>query len=68
MKLGDRFKVKGGKVHVWERNTYMAGEAYCGIGHDSGHDTKTREPVTCAHCLRKLGKIKTVATMAGVKI
>jgi hypothetical protein len=66
MKLGDRFKVKGGKVHVWEHDSYMHGVAFCGNVYWSKVDTATAEPVTCAHCLRKLGKIKTIATLAGV--
>jgi hypothetical protein len=67
MKLGDRFKVKGGKVHCVVDSWYWT--AFCGLyASDMVGVTDTREPVTCGHCLRKLGKIRTVATVAGVKI
>ena len=60
MKQGDRFKVKGGKVHCVGE---WYGMSFCYL--DSFRtDKPTNAPVTCAHCLRKLAKIKAIATMA----
>ena len=60
MKLGDRFKVKGGKVHVITEMEYTA---TCGV--TAWCIERTNAPVTCQHCLRKLDKIKAIALMAG---
>ena len=61
MKLGDRFKVKGGKVHCVVEKEWTA---VCGLPAYL-KDKPTSEPVTCQHCLRKLDKIKAIALMAG---
>ena len=61
MKLGDRFKVKGGKVHVVACYKWFT---VCGIALGV-FDRTTSAPVTCQHCLRKLDKIKAIALIAG---
>ena len=61
MKLGDRFKVKGGKVHITAEREWFA---VCGMALGV-YDNTTSAPVSCHHCLRKLDKIKAIALMAG---
>ena len=66
MKLGDRFKVNGGKVHVvleWINSATCGAEIW--RGYNSVQAERTSAPVTCHHCLRKLAKIKAIALMAG---
>ena len=61
MKLGDRFQAKGGKVHVcgdWG--------AMCGQFIYHADVIKVSAPVSCKNCLRKLAKIRTIATLARV--